>query len=204
MNTYPISEYQKCPAVGCPKRFLNFQTSSLEKHLALDHQPKASTSSIPTPPSSPMHQICTKCNKVYKDSRSFKSHVIRCGENEANSSQNASRRNESEGVISYHTITRKLFTCQSCQKSFSKKTNLQRHMESHSKSLQERKGRICPECSKLFTKEGLTEHLRLVHKIGSPINTIKCSFTNCSKYFPSKSRLERHIKAIHTERIVEN
>lgn len=78
----------------------------------------------------------------------------------------------------------KPFKCNTCQKSFSEKTKLSRHMSLHSAG----KNFICPDCAKSFkTKDSLRIH-SLIHRNEKPF---ACKV--CSARFNNSSNLKKHL-----------
>nr|XP_019530107.2 zinc finger and SCAN domain-containing protein 2-like [Aedes albopictus] len=110
------------------------------------------------------------------------------------------------------------FECVECSKSFSTKTNLNRHVQTHNGN----KPFVCPLCSKGFTQGGsLKQHL-LIHQNLRPYVCTACgqAFTqaksltfhmrrhtnekpfvcpHCSYAFRQKDGLKRHLMVKHTE-----
>ncbi len=84
---------------------------------------------------------------------------------------------------------KKFFTCPTCQKQFSRKHNLNQHVNVVHQKV---KPLSCKFCNKSFAfKKDLTIHIRS-HTKEKPF---KCS--QCEKHFSSKTSLNTHTKAVH-------
>ena len=85
----------------------------------------------------------------------------------------------------------KLFSCEKCDYTSSRKSNLTRHIQrKHSEQFQ------CEKCSRKFkTKEKLQRHVEEVHS-----SCFKCEI--CNQQFGSLSSKKRHTKAAHMQQVV--
>lgn len=167
----------KCEVSKCKKRF--FGKAELELHLETGHHDDLLCVK-PSTVSSSTKSSCSICGKSYIKAASLKKHEL---------THTAQVRHEDSPT--------KIFQCTYCDRDFTRKSNKLRHEEVHLKSKDERKQHLCPICQKPHTKDGLTAHLRLVHKQGGKIDYVKCPENNCSQQFPSHSRLKRHVKTVH-------
>lgn len=135
---------------------------------------------------------------------------------ESEPAQQESYRQESSSIDKTSPGTK--FECFECSKSFSTKTNLNRHVQSHNGN----KPFVCPLCNKGFTQGGsLKQHL-LIHQNLRPFVCTVCdrAFTqqksltfhmrrhtnekpfvcpHCSYAFRQKDGLKRHLMVKHTE-----
>ena len=83
------------------------------------------------------------------------------------------------------------FTCSQCNKSFSSKQNLEKHLDSVHLKL---KPFNCNQCDKSFpSKQNLDRHTDTVHL---KIKAFEC--TKCNESFSLKHHLKSHVHAIHT------
>ena len=82
-----------------------------------------------------------------------------------------------------------MFTCETCQRSFSHKCNLTRHI----KSIHDHINFKCTFCDKSFNqKSNLETHIKTVH---NRIKAFECNVCDCN--FSTKGSLSRHIKIVH-------
>ena len=88
------------------------------------------------------------------------------------------------------------YTCDSCHKSFNKKTNLKRHVDRDHLNI---KNFLCSDCGKAFAEKAkLTIHTLSVHK------NIRFACGMCEKSYTSKAHLRTHVKVTHEEGIAAN
>ena len=97
------------------------------------------------------------------------------------------------GINHHHLLkmqtTEKSFVCYHCNRQFSSKSNLSRHMQIHNGE----KEHICGQCNKIFAhKSHLTGHMK-IHN-----GEKQCLCVQCNKQFALKQHLTRHMK-IHTD-----
>jgi hypothetical protein len=84
-----------------------------------------------------------------------------------------------------------MFKCDQCDKSFGRKSHLQRHIKLIHQLLKPFK---CENCDKSFgEKHNLHIHIKAIHQLLKPYT---CE--HCDKSFGQKSNLQRHIRRIHT------
>jgi len=77
-----------------------------------------------------------------------------------------------------------------CDKSFSDKSNLSKHLQLH-----EGQVNLCDQCGKTFTRKGnLNRHKKQVHSDSRPF---QCSIDGCDKSFKLKYNLTKHLKQVH-------
>ncbi|KAG8173894.1 hypothetical protein JTE90_003073 [Oedothorax gibbosus] len=82
---------------------------------------------------------------------------------------------------------KKAFTCTQCDKSFTRNSDLTRHMKTHTSE----KVFACTQCTKSFTHKGnLNMHLK----------THSHTCIHCGIVFKSKEELKKHILVVHMER----
>jgi C2H2-type zinc finger/Zinc finger, C2H2 type len=93
------------------------------------------------------------------------------------------------------------FQCPICFKTFSRKDNLQRHVE----SVHEKKTRfICCHCPKAFyKKQNLQEHITQCHTFTNDNTTnsnrpFECDIDNCGKFYKTKGDLRKHQRFTHS------
>lgn len=173
---------KECPTCRC-----TFTASDLQDHLT-----KSSSSCYQItlkPP--PRPKTCRKCNVTFENMSQLKIHAC--------SAINNSSPIEPEEVV--NTKPKPIFKCgnEKCNKILSSKAALQRHMDTHTKTLEERKDAVCEKCGIHTTQNQLIQHLRLVHKEGTPLAKYECQFPDCFKSFPHMTRLKRHQKTSHKE-----
>ncbi|KAL4484798.1 hypothetical protein ABPG74_019975 [Tetrahymena malaccensis] len=84
------------------------------------------------------------------------------------------------------------FVCEQCQRTFSKKSKLSRHVrESHLNI----KNFTCTQCNKTFKRNSHLKRHMISHS--AEPKPFKCS--QCTMQFACKHHLERHIKTLHAE-----
>ena len=91
---------------------------------------------------------------------------------------------------------KKDFLCELCDKSYTQKHHLKRHVEvTHDKI----KNFECETCYKIFaTKDGLKRHISIIHDDmikGPKMKVFKCE--SCEKSFSQKSHLKVHVTTVH-------
>ena len=80
------------------------------------------------------------------------------------------------------------YDCDECDKSFSRKANLNRHI----KGVHENNRYNCDRCEKSFTKKcHLTMHIQGVH------DNVRYNCDMCDKSFSDKVSLNKHIQSVH-------
>ena len=92
------------------------------------------------------------------------------------------------------------FICgfEGCNKNFSKKNGLDRHLKTHSDDF---KPYQCPTCSRMFVEKIQLERHFQVHLKTEKVTNFRCS--QCMKYFNRKPDLVRHNKTVHQEKSYE-
>lgn len=89
----------------------------------------------------------------------------------------------------------KRFECNRCQKSFSRKTHLERHLLSHLTN--EEKPFHCSICNKgVITQQQLNRH-EITHT-----KSFSCPYNNCQEAFYKHPQLRSHILSVHLEKLV--
>ncbi|KAI8427193.1 hypothetical protein MSG28_014796 [Choristoneura fumiferana] len=118
---------------------------------------------------------CTRCRKLHKDKETAASHVM-----------------------TYHT--RLAFTCPHCGKGFKRPAYLKKHVaQQHVKS--ERHSCPAPDCGRVFhDKAALRSHHRRHNDETHRVVEQPVICDTCSRKFPSKGHLRRHIVVHQTER----
>lgn len=91
--------------------------------------------------------------------------------------------------LSEHVTNEKPFTCQICDKKFCLRSNLWRHVRTHTGE----KPYKCPDCDRLFAQRSNMEKHRLVHSGERPYG---CN--ECSRAFAQESNLNKHL-LLHTQ-----
>lgn len=118
-------------------------------------------------------------------------------------------------IQAVHNTVEKTFKCDSCEKMFSSKANLDRHailhnkktivcnscdtkfsgiseLNNHIKLKHEQQEKLkCDLCDKIFQKYKIEAHIQAVHEN----NSIKCNI--CEKNFTDKKNLRHHLNSIH-------
>ena len=95
----------------------------------------------------------------------------------------------------------KIFDCDDCGKRSKQSSGLSRHkrvQHPNQEGIESQQLFDCPDCKKRFNrKDNRDQHAKhcAEHMLKSIVPP--CSFPNCGKKFPSKYRLERHIKQVH-------
>ncbi|GJD06391.1 Transcription factor IIIA [Galdieria sulphuraria] len=90
-----------------------------------------------------------------------------------------------------------VFSCNYCDKTFSKYSSWLRHLSTHEESVQVRQVFPChfPSCSKKFTSSyNCMVHERAVHE---KQYLFECSF--CERRFTLESSLQRHVRKLHND-----
>ena len=87
-------------------------------------------------------------------------------------------------------LNKKHLICTLCDKSFSRKCDL----NTHNKSVHQKVKYTCTECDTQFSRNSaLDSHIQSIHK------QVKNTCTQCDKQFSAKSDLKRHIQSIHEQ-----
>ena len=82
----------------------------------------------------------------------------------------------------------KRYQCKKCEKSFSKNSSLNRHIE----SIHEERRYKCEKCEKTFKNKGnLRQHISSIHEG----KVYQCE--KCEKHFKKRSNLKRHVSSFH-------
>lgn len=110
--------------------------------------------------------FCDICDKNFKDSATYKSH----------SRVHLQKKPD-------------IHKCERCDKTFTRKTHLRRHMLTHNSS----KPFKCPHCEKSFSR---SEHLNTHISIHTGSKSFSC--TLCEKSFVRSDHLRRHTESIHS------
>ena len=84
------------------------------------------------------------------------------------------------------------FTCETCQKSFSQKCSLNRHIKTVHDKIKDFECQIC--IKRFSTKTDLTRHIKTVH---DKVRDFECHI--CNKTYSQKYNLENHIKIVHNK-----
>ncbi|CAC5403566.1 KRAB [Mytilus coruscus] len=93
-----------------------------------------------------------------------------------------------------HNKSAGLWFCTVCNKSYSTKCNLTRHITLHDND--EKGSHVCPFCSRIFPfQRYLQHHVMYMHKVKKDDKKYKCE--ECAGKFTSSSSLTRH-KLLHT------
>ncbi|SCV05114.1 LANO_0H00342g1_1 [Lachancea nothofagi CBS 11611] len=86
----------------------------------------------------------------------------------------------------------KPFRCSKCDKTFARKSHLERHMFSHS----DEKPLKCSVCEKGFTTEQQLRRHAITHT-----KSFKCPYENCIESFYKHPQLRSHILAVHLQKL---
>lgn len=87
---------------------------------------------------------------------------------------------------------RKPFRCQQCDRSFSKKSHLERHIYAHS----DQKPLHCSYCDKGFTTRQQLRRHEITHT-----KSFACPYTDCNEAFYKHPQLRSHILAVHEKKL---
>lgn len=102
---------------------------------------------------------CTKCNKLYQDQRCFNRHVKLCSQDITYKCQTCSISYKSSTRYHNHILKCKPLQCEICQKTFSSKQMLDKHIEKGCGTF------TCEACGKLFhSKYKIQHHCLQVHQ----------------------------------------
>lgn len=136
--------------------------------------------------------FCGLCNETFNSEyllvRHIKSHGVMTFVCEICSKEFKTKRQMKEHILCSH-VGLKPFKCDQCDKAFTRKYHLERHMEMHAGT----KNFQCEYCGKEFgTKGNLIAHVKRIHL---QIKEFSCGV--CKKGFYSSKDLQTHIK-VHT------
>ena len=178
---------------GCGKMFSN--ETSLRYHRLKVHKEAI---------------VCYKCRERFTEFKDYLKHrrselskpeppsKVKCDKCQQSISRDHFRRHMKEvhKIPQYNPLqepARKHHSCIHCDKQFTRKENMKRHVEEvHSSQKSGRKS--CGQCGKSFTLErNLTQHLEKAHSVF--FSTFSCD--HCKKSFKQKTSLNRHQKEKH-------
>ena len=92
------------------------------------------------------------------------------------------------GHVTRHHQEKKFHQCNECEKKYSTKHHLKRHVD----SIHRNKSHKCDFCTKSYTmKDTLNDHIKDFH--GGRLHNCKI----CEKAYPRRSSLTSHMKSIH-------
>ncbi|SCU97551.1 LAME_0F20054g1_1 [Lachancea meyersii CBS 8951] len=86
----------------------------------------------------------------------------------------------------------KAFKCPQCDRSFARKSHLERHLVSHS----EEKPFSCSVCNKGFTTRQQLRRHEITHT-----KSFQCPYENCSESFYKHPQLRSHILSVHLQKL---
>eukprot|EP00090_Calanus_glacialis_P022186 TRINITY_DN34235_c0_g1_i1.p1 TRINITY_DN34235_c0_g1~~TRINITY_DN34235_c0_g1_i1.p1 ORF type:complete len:519 (-),score=110.42 TRINITY_DN34235_c0_g1_i1:69-1580(-) len=190
--------YEGCDYKAKFKQTLN--THVREKHLGIK---KATTVLKDNRP-----MKCPTCQKTVKVWYYEKYHKKTCGENSVVYQCDICTKSGFVNSVTLQNHVRamhsdeKPFTCEHCDKSFSRSESLSKHRAlNHGVNYKgeaiTRKLYSCDYCGKLLTsKTKLVNHVKVIHE---GIKDFKCKF--CDKSFGSKNNLDLHEGAVHTGKL---
>lgn len=158
---------------------------------------------------------CKKCKKIFHSANSFKIHMKNCSKITINSKHNLksqyssdSTKNLSENVKLNEMLCNQIklkkgvkkWKCFECNKEFTKKNDLQRHLRIHTGS----RPFACSICDLKFTqKSTLNRHIGAIHIMDQKEKYIfECYI--CEKKFNRKDHLESHMINCHIRKINED
>ena len=158
----------------CEKHFNKLVT--LEKHISSVHEVVK-------------NHKCDKCGKFFGKKNYLNSHIYSAHKSEiyipAENFVEDKDYIPTKGVKIHKDIK-----CETCDKTFSSKCNLKRHIKSVHEGVRDHK---CEQCEKSFYySHHLNTHIKAVHE---GLKNHKCD--TCDKVFAYKSRLRTHIETIH-------
>ncbi|KAL7013182.1 hypothetical protein ACKWTF_015238 [Chironomus riparius] len=192
-NSTPKKEFQ-CKL--CPKSF--------DKRVSLINHQAAHTS---------YDYPCLKCGLKFKTSRAFKNHECPICQYCGKKFKNKPKLIRHVTYVHSEKSNLELFTCDICGKALKYKVSIYRHMTEHLEVTKNLRFK-CEICNKSFMKRmGLQNH-QILHvfatlscdkcgmkfKKQKPYDQHKClTCTHCPKNFSSKTKLNDHIRNMHTD-----
>lgn len=188
--TYHIIIGRNCPR-GCGVTFKS--EAETENHICQGSKKKTT-------------KTCKKCQVIFQNLSLLRVH--KCQSKDVPLLSNCETRDteHSSSTMERRPKNKKLpstFKCEveNCLQILSSKAALQRHIDLHTKSPEERKSTVCEHCGKSYSKSQLVQHLRISHGVGTPLTKFQCPWPNCTKSFPHLTKLNRHTKSHEPKRI---
>lgn len=174
---------------SCQIRFLS--ESELKKHIKMLHKIRQIKKKV---------FKCPKCGRVINSLNNYNQHVKSHSGNDGTTCPYCNRQFKALKDHIRNVHREKKFVCwfECCEKSFSKKHGLERHLKTHSDDF---KPYQCPNCSRVFVEKIQLERHFQVHLKPEKITDHRCA--SCLKFFNRKYDLERHNKTVHQNKSYE-
>ena len=155
--------------------------------------------------------FCSQCSLQFGGKSVYNLHLYLV-HNVKDDGQKSQSKSENVEDIGGNVKEKQSFNCEICERKFSFRFSLHRHisevheenrshkkviMNNHKESVHEGKKKFqCGKCNKLFSdKSNMTKHIASIHEGKKPF---RCD--NCDASFSTKQNMNKHIKVVHEEK----
>ena len=142
---------------------------------------------------------CQDCGKILSSLSNLKTHIKAVHEDEGQRPHQCYICGKSykwSENLNYHmdyTHLKKTLQCPQCEKSFSTKQTVARHIKVVHEGIPVEKNHICDKCSRSYSDNGkLMRHIKTFH---DKIYEFKCEI--CPKEYAKKDQLKHHMESVH-------
>ncbi len=141
---------------------------------------------------------CTKCPRQFQSQKSLRDHIGLVHENKMHECNLCNKKYSYKDNLNRHIAMfhhkRRIISCTQCDKTFQDKSSLMRHQQ-RQHMLDQDKKHVCQMCHKEYlTKDSLRYHMQQMHN--QQMEKYKCSV--CGKILSCKNTLQTHIAIKHS------
>ncbi|CAH0599183.1 unnamed protein product [Chrysodeixis includens] len=194
--SYAHGARERVTCAHCHKRYANAVV--LRSHMLIKHAKEVSAGEVSK------KYVCQECGMAFKAPSQLKNHSIKHSDNRDYYCVECDKSFKSDAILKNHLKTASKhvnyldlpFGCPQCDKRFSIRRDLERHMNRMHLNI---KPYTCDRCDKAYTNSwGLKDHKRLVHEGYKRPLQYPC--TMCDKVFDRSQILKSHIRTHTGER----